>query len=153
VAWFLHRGSIAEMRTGEGKTLAATLPAYLNALSGAGVHIVTVNDYLSRRDATWMGRFIIFSDCRSASLTTRSHFLYDPTRKDLDKGTRHTGLFQVVTEFLRPVSRPEAYAPDITYGTNNEFGFDICATTSSKDVLKLRQRDSTTPSLTKLIPF
>src|ERR1035437_953902 len=120
----LHQGSIAEMRTGEGKTLVATLPAYLNALSGSGVHIVTVNDYLSRRDATWMGQIYNFLGVSVGVVNHEESFLYDPLHKELDKERDALGSFKVVTEFLRPVTRHEAYMADITYGTNNEFGFD-----------------------------
>ena len=92
----LHLGNIAEMKTGEGKTLVSTLPAYLNALAGDGVHVVTVNDYLAERDAEWMGRVHRFLG--------------------LDVG--------VILASMRPDERRTAYAADITYGTNNEFGFD-----------------------------
>ncbi|NTV44583.1 MAG: preprotein translocase subunit SecA [Candidatus Yonathbacteria bacterium] len=120
----LHRGGVAEMRTGEGKTLVATLPTYLNALSGKGVHVVTVNDYLSRRDAVWMGQVYHMLGLSVAVINHEASFIYDPTHKELDTERDETGSFKVVHEFLRPVSRREAYAADITYGTNNEFGFD-----------------------------
>jgi len=124
----LHRGRIAEMRTGEGKTLVATLPAYLNALTGEGVHIVTVNDYLSRRDTVWMGQIYHALGLSVACINHEAAYRYDPTHQNpndsLDKERDIEGSFRVVHEFLRPVSRPEAYAADITYGTNNEFGFD-----------------------------
>ncbi len=109
----LHQGKIAEMRTGEGKTLVATLPAYLNGLTGRGVHVVTVNDYLARRDAQWMGQVYDFLGLSVGVLQHDSGYLYDSSRGS-GKGM----------ERLREVSRPEAYAADITYGTNNEFGFD-----------------------------
>ena len=137
----LHRGAIAEMRTGEGKTLVATLPAYLNALSGAGVHIVTVNDYLSRRDATWMGQIYNFLGVSVGVVNHEESFLYDPLHKELDKERDALGSFKVVTEFLRPVTRPEAYMADITYGTNNEFGFDYLRDNIEQDVRLLRQRE------------
>jgi preprotein translocase subunit SecA len=137
----LHHGSIAEMRTGEGKTLVATLPAYLNALSGKGVHIVTVNDYLSRRDATWMGQIYNFLGISVGVINHEESFLYDPLHKELDKERDTLGSFKVVTEFLRPCSRHEAYMADITYGTNNEFGFDYLRDNIEQDVGLLRQRE------------
>jgi len=127
----LHKGGIAEMRTGEGKTLVATLPAYLNALTGNGVHVVTVNDYLSRRDAVWMGQIYSALGLSVGVLNHAESFLYDPDhtqnevkQSDLDKERDDKGSFHVVHEFLRPVVKKEAYLADITYGTNNEFGFD-----------------------------
>ena len=126
----LHRGHIAEMRTGEGKTLVATLPAYLNALTGRGVHIVTVNDYLSRRDAVWMGQVYDALGLSVAVINHQSSFLYDsthlsPTDEKIDDTTRdEVGSYKVVYDFLNPCNRQEAYRADITYGTNNEFGFD-----------------------------
>lgn len=120
----MHQGGIAEMRTGEGKTLVATLPVYLNALSGEGVHVVTVNDYLSRRDAVWMGQVYNALGVSVAVITHAASFVYDPTHTDKDKERDEKGSFHIVNEFLRPVSRVEAYEADITYGTNNEFGFD-----------------------------
>ncbi|MGD8207785.1 MAG: preprotein translocase subunit SecA, partial [Thiohalocapsa sp.] len=118
----LHAGKIAEMRTGEGKTLVATLAAYLNALPGKGVHVVTVNDYLARRDAVWMGQIYHFLGLSVGVINSSgglgpdtASFLYDPDHLPADdQGHRH----------LRPVSRRDAYHADITYGTNNEFGFD-----------------------------
>jgi len=120
----LHMRGIAEMRTGEGKTLVATLPTYLNALSGKGVHVVTVNDYLSRRDAAWMGQIYHTLGLSVAVINHESSFMYDPTHTDRDSERDELGSFKVVHEFLRPISRKEAYSADITYGTNNEFGFD-----------------------------
>jgi len=126
----LHQGKIAEMRTGEGKTLVATLPAYLNAISGKGVHVVTVNDYLSRRDAVWMGQIYNALGLTVGCTNHEASYIYDPnlktqnTEDKLDKERDITGAFHVVHEFLKPCSRKEAYAADITYGTNNEFGFD-----------------------------
>ena len=110
----LHGGKIAEMKTGEGKTLVATLPAYLNALTGDGVHVVTVNDYLARRDAQWMGAIYDLLGVSVGALQHESAFLYDPDLRNDDPAT----------DRLRPVSRDQAYRADITYGTNNEFGFD-----------------------------
>jgi len=131
----LHQGKISEMMTGEGKTLAATAPAYLNALSGKGVHIITVNDYLARRDAVWMGQIYRALGLSVSCLTHESAYLYDPDyvsqnqeaseiKNELDKERDVVGDFKVVQDFLRPVSRKEAYLADITYGTNHEFGFD-----------------------------
>ncbi len=121
----LHRGHIAEMRTGEGKTLVATLPAYLNALLGKGVHIVTVNDYLARRDAVWMGQVHAFLGLSVGVINGQNQsFLYDPAHTDVDKERDEVGAFKVIYEFLRPCPKHEAYAADITYGTNSEFGFD-----------------------------
>jgi len=137
----LNKGAIAEMRTGEGKTLVATLPAYLNALSGSGVHIVTVNDYLSRRDATWMGQIYNFLGISVGVINHEESFLYDPTHTEKDKERDTLGSFKVVTEFLRPCSRHEAYSADITYGTNNEFGFDYLRDNIEQDVSRLRQRE------------
>ncbi|MGH7300101.1 MAG: preprotein translocase subunit SecA, partial [Candidatus Rokuibacteriota bacterium] len=110
----LHSGKIAEMATGEGKTLVATLPAYLNALPGRGTHIVTVNDYLARRDAQWMGPIYHALGLTVGVIQHESQYLYDPSYASSD----------VRLAALRPVTRKEAYAADITYGTNNEFGFD-----------------------------
>ena len=190
----LNAGGIAEMRTGEGKTLVATLSAYLNALVGKGVHVVTVNDYLSRRDAVWMGQIYNFLGLSVGVIGNESSFLYDPkhsqevqnakfkmqnsastlstdaddlstfasskTKRDasaskgqgavsleskvstdpLDKERDQLGAFKVVHEFLRPVSRPEAYLADITYGTNNEFGFDYLRDNLEYSPDRLRQR-------------
>ena len=120
------------MRTGEGKTLVATLPAYLNAISGQGVHVVTVNDYLSRRDAVWMGQIYNALGLTVGCINHEASYVYDNTHRspvstsdnNLDKERDTLGAFHVVHEFLKPCSRKEAYAADITYGTNNEFGFD-----------------------------
>lgn len=130
----LHEGKIAEMKTGEGKTLTATLAIALNALSGRGVHVVTVNDYLAQRDAVWMGQVYHYLGFSVACIQQQNRsFIYDPdyvesTQKadsgQLDKERDTLGSFKVVHEFLRPCSRRQAYAADITYGTNNEFGFD-----------------------------
>ncbi len=122
----LHNGSIAEMKTGEGKTLVATLPAYLNALEGKGVHVVTVNDYLSRRDGVWMGQIYSALGLTVGVINHDTSYLYDPshTNKEEDAERDETGSFRVLHEFLRPVTRRESYQSDILYGTNNEFGFD-----------------------------
>ena len=123
----LHEGKITEMKTGEGKTLVATLAAALNALERKGVHVVTVNDYLARRDAAWMGQIYHALGLSVGCIVHDTSYQYDPSyetdaAKDALRDT--TGGFRVETSFLRPVSRKDAYASDITYGTNNEFGFD-----------------------------
>jgi preprotein translocase subunit SecA len=139
----LHSGSIAEMRTGEGKTLVATLPAYLNALTGKGVHIVTVNDYLSRRDAVWMGQVYAALGLSTGVINHEASFIYDASIKNEveDKERDETGSFHVVHDFLRPVARRDAYAADITYGTNNEFGFDYLRDNLEYEEKNLRQRE------------
>lgn len=123
----LHRGHIAEMRTGEGKTLVATLPAYLNALTGRGVHIVTVNDYLSRRDAVWMGQVYDALGLTVSVINHQSSFMYDSSAKvetEEDRERDEVGSYKVLYDFLKTCNRQEAYRADVTYGTNNEFGFD-----------------------------
>jgi preprotein translocase subunit SecA len=124
----LHQGKIAEMKTGEGKTLVATLPLYLNALEGKGCHLVTINDYLARRDSVWMGQIYNFLGLATGCINHEQSFLYDPDYKKADESEDkirdEQGSFHVVEDFLRPCSRREAYAADITYGTNNEYGFD-----------------------------
>ncbi len=137
----LHRGNISEMKTGEGKTQVATLPAYLNAISGEGVHIVTVNDYLSRRDAVWMGQIYNFLGLTVGVINHESSYLYDPAHKELDEKRDEIGSFKVVYEFLRPCTRKEAYLADITYGTNNEFGFDYLRDNIEYNFPDLRQRN------------
>jgi len=124
----LHEGKIAEMKTGEGKTLAATLSLYLNALSEKGCHLITVNDYLARRDTVWMGQIYHLLGLSVGCLNHEQSFLYDPEYKkpaeEKEKMRDELGGFYVVEDFLRPCSRKQAYEADITYGTNNEFGFD-----------------------------
>jgi len=120
----LHQSKIIEMRTGEGKTLVCTLPAYLNALTGRGVHVITVNDYLARRDTVWMGQIYAALGLSVGVINHEASYLYHPENPNLDERRDQVGSFQVVHEFLQPCSRREAYAADITYGTNNEFGFD-----------------------------
>jgi preprotein translocase subunit SecA len=110
----LHQGKIAEMRTGEGKTLVGPLGATVNAVGGRGVHVVTVNDYLARRDARWMGPIFAFMGLSIGVISHDSSYLFDPEYHSSDEQTAK----------LRPVTRREAYAADVTYGTNNEFGFD-----------------------------
>ena len=135
----LHQGKITEMRTGEGKTLAATAPAYLNALTGKGVHIVTVNDYLATRDAVWMGQIYHALGISVGCLTHESAYIYDPTA-NLDKERDTVGAFKVIREFLQPISRKEAYQCDILYGTNHEFGFDYLRDNLAYDVNSQVQR-------------
>ncbi|MBI2100945.1 MAG: preprotein translocase subunit SecA [Candidatus Vogelbacteria bacterium] len=121
----LHDGRIAEMKTGEGKTLVATLAVYLNALGGEGMHIVTVNDYLARRDAVWMGQIYNLLGLSVGVINNQASYCYDAVPAAAADANRDTlGSFQIVYDFLRPCSRREAYAADITYGSNNEFGFD-----------------------------
>lgn len=127
----LHEGKIAEMKTGEGKTLVATLPVYLNALDGRGVHVITVNDYLAKRDAQWMGTLYHFLGLSVGVIQHDSSFLYDPTYVTLDKRYNH----------LRPCTRQEAYRADITYGTNNEFGFDYLRDNMKYDIADYCQRE------------
>ncbi len=139
----LHQGGIAEMRTGEGKTLVATLPAYLNALTGNGVHVITVNDYLSRRDGVWMGQIYDALGLTVGIINHESSFLYDAAfagEETADHERDETGSFKVEKEFMRPVTRREAYAADITYGTNNEFGFDYLRDNLEYEASNLRQR-------------
>jgi preprotein translocase subunit SecA len=138
----LHQGKIAEMRTGEGKTLAATLPAYLNALTEKGVHIITVNDYLAKRDLAWMGQIYDALGMTAGCITNESGYVYDANFKNEkeDKERDITGNFKVVQEFLKPVSKKEAYAADVTYGTNNEFGFDYLRDNMAIDIALECQR-------------
>ncbi|MEK7651530.1 MAG: preprotein translocase subunit SecA [Patescibacteria group bacterium] len=135
----LHDGKIAEMMTGEGKTLAATLPAYLNGLTGKGAHVVTVNDYLAKRDAVWMGQIYHALGLTVSCLLHDAAYRYDPSFEadsEADKERDMFGNFKVVEKFLRPITRKEAYACDITYGTNHEFGFDFL-----RDNLSSRMED------------
>ncbi|MFN2275811.1 MAG: preprotein translocase subunit SecA, partial [Anaerolineales bacterium] len=133
----LHEGKIAEMKTGEGKTLVATLPIYLNALEHEGVHLVTVNDYLARRDARWMGPIFHFLGLsvgvlQEAARTEhgRKAFLYDPSLESAQEDVHQ----------LRMVDRREAYAADVTYGTNNEFGFDYLRDNMARTIESRSQR-------------
>ncbi len=130
----LHEGNVAEMKTGEGKTLVATLPTYLNALEGKGVHVVTVNDYLAQRDASWMGQLYDFLGMRTGVIINDASFVYD---KEYDNDAHDDPRMRK----LRPVTRKEAYAADITYGTNNEFGFDYLRDNMVNEVDLLRQRE------------
>ncbi len=129
----LHEGCVAEMKTGEGKTLVALLPAYLNALTGKGVHVVTVNDYLAQRDAGWNGPVYHFLGLSVGVIINQASFVYDPeyeNEEHADERFRH----------LRPATRKEAYAADVTYGTNNEFGFDYLRDNMVSEPKYLRQR-------------
>ncbi|WKZ29195.1 MAG: preprotein translocase subunit SecA [Patescibacteria group bacterium] len=127
----LNQGGIAEMRTGEGKTLVATTSVYLNALEGKGVHVITVNDYLARRDAGWMGRVYHRLGLTTACINHQSAYRYDPQYKasTVEEGAVSVSeaamlTFHVDMDEMRPIGRRDAYLCDITYGTNNEFGFD-----------------------------
>ncbi len=130
----LHDGNVAEMKTGEGKTLVATLPVYLNALEGKGVHVVTVNDYLAQRDAGWMGELYDFLGLSVGVIINEASFLYD---KQYDNEAHDDSRMRK----LRPCTRKEAYAADVTYGTNNEFGFDYLRDNMVDDAELLRQRE------------
>lgn len=132
-AMVLHEGNVAELKTGEGKTLMSTLAAYLNALDGKGVHIVTVNDYLAQRDAGWMGSIYDALDISTGVIINEASFVYD---KNYDN-EHHTDPRM---RKLRPVTRKEAYQVDITYGTNNEFGFDYLRDNMVNDIELVRQR-------------
>jgi preprotein translocase subunit SecA len=137
----LNAGNITEMKTGEGKTLVATLPAYLNALTGEGVHIITVNDYLARRDAVLMGQVYNFLGLSVGVINSQNvSYLYDPTHKDEDIERDTVGEFKIVYDFLKPVSRKEAYYADITYGTNHEYGFDYLRDNLATSINGLVQR-------------
>lgn len=130
----LHEGNVAEMKTGEGKTLVATLPVYLNALTGKGVHVVTVNDYLAQRDAGWMAQVYHALGLSTGVIIADQSFIYDPdftNEKNSDERMQH----------LKPCTRKEAYAADITYGTNNEFGFDYLRDNMVNSAENLRQRE------------
>ena len=130
----LNEGAVAEMKTGEGKTLVAMLPAYLNGLTGRGVHVVTVNDYLAQRDAGWNGPIYDFLGMSVGVIINEASFIYDAeyeNEEHEDERFRH----------LRPATRKEAYAADITYGTNNEFGFDYLRDNMTSEVQYLRQRE------------
>ncbi|HTU01969.1 MAG TPA: hypothetical protein VMG58_09140, partial [Candidatus Sulfotelmatobacter sp.] len=127
----LHEGKIAEMATGEGKTLVATLPAYLNALTGKGVHIITVNDYLAKRDTQWMGPIYHALGLSVGVLQHESAYLFDPAVRSADPRMAN----------LRPCNRQEAYRADITYGTNSEFGFDYLRDNMKFAAAELVQRE------------
>jgi preprotein translocase subunit SecA len=159
----LHQGKIAEMKTGEGKTLVATLPLYLNALEAKGCHLVTVNDYLAKRDTVWMGQIYYELGLTIGCTTHEASYLYDPGYQqenqiskrwgkiqndnsklkinEADEERDIVGGFKVVESFLRPCSKKEAYGADITYGTNNEFGFDYLRDNMVYDLREKSQRD------------
>ncbi len=129
----LHEGNVAEMKTGEGKTLVATLAVYLNALSGKGVHVVTVNDYLAQRDAGWMSEIYHYLGLSVGVIIPEESYVFDPeyvNESHFDKRMQH----------LKPATRQEAYAADITYGTNNEYGFDYLRDNMVREADQLRQR-------------
>ncbi|MBP7807468.1 preprotein translocase subunit SecA [Candidatus Saccharibacteria bacterium] len=130
----LHEGKVAEMKTGEGKTLMSTLPVYLNALSKKGVHVVTVNDYLAQRDAGWMGEIFDYLGMTTGVIIADESYIYDKKFKN----EKHDDPRM---QKLKPCTRQEAYAADITYGTNNEFGFDYLRDNMVKETDQLRQRD------------
>ncbi len=130
----LHNGSIAEMKTGEGKTLVATAPVYLNALSGKGVHVVTVNDYLAQRDASWMGELYDWLGLSTGVIIGDHSFIFDKNHKNDDHDDPRM-------KRLKPCTRQEAYQADITYGTNNEYGFDYLRDNMVRETEQLRQRE------------
>lgn len=130
----LHEGKVAEMKTGEGKTLVATLPLYLNGLTGKGAHLVTVNDYLARIGAGWMGSIYDFLGLSVGVIMPDHSYIYDTNYVD---GDHDDPRFK----HLRPATRQEAYAADITYGTNNEFGFDYLRDNMVRETDQLRQRE------------
>lgn len=130
----LHEGKIAEQKTGEGKTLSAVPALYLNALLGRGVHLVTVNDYLARRDAGWMGKIFYFLGLSTSSIISDKSFIYDPNYKNSD-------VVDWRLTHLRPITRKEAYQADIIYGINSEFGFDYLRDNMAQNVSELVQRD------------
>lgn len=130
----LHEGKIAEQKTGEGKTLSAVPALYLNALTGKGTHLVTVNDYLARRDAGWMGKVFHFLGLKTASIISEKSFIYDPDYKDKD--TVDWRLMH-----LKPITRKEAYQVDVTYGINSEFGFDYLRDNMAQNISESVQKD------------
>lgn len=140
----LHQGKIAEMRTGEGKTLVATLPAYLNSLTGKGVHTVTVNDYLARRDVAWMGQIYDALGVTIGCINHEASYQYDASHvtKAEDAQEDTEGNFKIVHELLRPITRKQAYLCDITHGTNNEYGFDYLRDNMAYSAEQMSQRSS-----------
>lgn len=138
----LNAGKIVEMKTGEGKTLVATLPAYLNAIEKKGVHIITVNDYLARRDAVLMGQVYNFLGLSVGVINSNNvSYIYDATHKEEDKERDTVGEFKIVYDFLKPSTRKQSYAADITYGTNHEYGFDYLRDNLATRVEDLVQRE------------
>lgn len=137
----IHKGHIAEMRTGEGKTLVATLPAYANALVGCGVHVVTVNDYLSRRDAVWMGQVYNMLGITVSVINHEKSFIYNEIMNaEEDRVRDEKGEYKIEYDYLKSCTRIEAYTADITYGTNNEFGFDYLRDNLIYSETELNQR-------------
>ena len=137
----LCKGNIAEMKTGEGKTLVATLAAYTNALFGQGVHVVTVNDYLARRDAEQMGQVYHFLGMTTGVLNNLGNsYLYNPVVENPDPKTDEAEQYKVFEKFLKPCARKDAYAADITYGTNSEYGFDYLRDNTQVDSSRVVQR-------------
>jgi len=134
----LHQGKIAQMATGEGKTLTATLPVYLNALKN-NVHIITVNDYLARRDTAWMGQIYDFLGLSVGCINSDGSFIYDPahTGKEQDSARDETGGFKIIHEFLRPAGKLDVYGCDVVYGTNTEFGFDYLRDNIVSDISQI----------------
>ena len=130
----LHEGNVAEMKTGEGKTLVATAPIYLNALTEKGAHVVTVNDYLAQRDVGWMGAVYDFLGMKAGVIIADQSYIYDPKYENKDHQDPRF-------KHLKPCTRQEAYAADITYGTNNEYGFDYLRDNMVREEDQLRQRD------------
>ncbi len=130
----LHDGSIAEMKTGEGKTLVATAPVYLNALAEKGVHVVTVNDYLAQRDAAWMGQIYDFLGLSVGVIIAEESYIFEKEYNNKDHDDPRLKV-------LKPCTRQEAYNADITYGTNNEYGFDYLRDNMVRETSQLRQRD------------
>ena len=151
----LHEGKIAEMRTGEGKTLVATLPLYLNALEGKGTHLITVNDYLARRDAEWMGPIYHILGLSVGVINHEKSYVFDPHHKKIEESETNESELKMdpnlslspeeeglgVGKYLREVNRAEAYTADITYGTNNEFGFDYLRDNMVNSLETMAQRD------------
>ncbi len=137
----LHQGNITEMKTGEGKTNVATLPVYLNALTGKGVHVVTVNDYLARRDAVRMGEIYNFLGLTIGVINSQNvSYLYDKAHTEDEEEVKESE-FKILYEFLKPCSRREAYDADITYGTNHEYGFDYLRDNLVTSINDLVQRE------------
>ncbi|MEK7060244.1 MAG: preprotein translocase subunit SecA, partial [Patescibacteria group bacterium] len=143
----LHQGKIAEMKTGEGKTLVATLPLYLNALVGKGAHLITVNDYLARLGAVLMGQVYNFLGLSVGVINSQNvSYLYDPKHTDEDKERDRVGEFKILYDFLKQCSRQEAYKADITYGTNHEYGFDYLRDNLATSLNDLVQREPASPN-------
>ena len=138
----LHQGKVAEMKTGEGKTLAATTAIYLNALAGRGVHVVTVNDYLARRDASWMGQIYHYLGLSTSAIQHEASYLYTEKQAAEAELTMEGGLgVQIDVKNLVASSRRQAYAADILYGTNNEYGFDYLRDNMAQSLEHMVQRD------------